>query len=95
MKTMVFEGSAGYSPPTQLAVCQLRHRQDLSLSALCALACSYTASAVQIALSHRVQVIIDLLGSLASDLDALAVSIVSSGVNIVLVVTRSWCSLTG
>jgi hypothetical protein len=34
-------------------------------------------------------------GSLASDLDALAVSMVSSGVNIVLVVTRSWCSLTG
>ncbi len=53
MKTMVCEGLAGYSPPTQLAVCQLRHRQDRSLFALCALACSYTASAVQIALSHR------------------------------------------
>ena len=53
MKTMVCEGLAGYSPPTQLAVCQLRHRQDLSLSALWALACSYTARAVQIALSHR------------------------------------------
>ena len=49
-KTMVCEGLAGYPPPTQLAVCQLRHRQDLSLSALCALACSYTASALQIAL---------------------------------------------
>ncbi len=47
------EGLACYPPSTQLAVCQLRHRQDLSLSALCALACSYTASAVQIALSHR------------------------------------------
>ena len=46
---MVCEGLAGCPPPTQLAVCQLRHRQDLSLSALCALACSYTASAVQIA----------------------------------------------
>ncbi len=52
MKTrMVYEGLAGYSPPTQLAVCQLRHRQDLSLSALCALAGPYTASAYQIALS--------------------------------------------
>ncbi len=50
---MVCEGLAGFPPLTQLAVCQLRHRQDLSLSALCALACSYTASAVQIALSHR------------------------------------------
>ena len=49
---MVCEGLAGCPPPTQLAVCQLRHRQDLSLSALCALACSYTASAVQIALPH-------------------------------------------
>ena len=39
MKTMVYEGLAGCSPPTQLAVCQLRHRQDLSLSALRALAC--------------------------------------------------------
>jgi hypothetical protein len=34
-------------------------------------------------------------GSFASDLAALAVSIVSSGVYIVFVVTRSWCSLTG
>jgi hypothetical protein len=34
-------------------------------------------------------------GSLASDLDALAVSMVSSGVKMVFVVTRSWCSLTG
>ncbi len=36
-----------------------------------------------------------MAGSLASNLDALAVSIVSSGVKIVLVVTKSWCSLTG
>jgi hypothetical protein len=50
---MVCEGLAGYPPPTQLAVCQLRHRQDLSLSALCALACVYTASVLQIALSNR------------------------------------------
>ena len=49
----VCESLAGFPPPTQLAVCQLRHRQDLSLSALCALACSYTASALRIALSHR------------------------------------------
>jgi hypothetical protein len=54
MKTMVCEGLAGYSPPTQLAVCQLRHRQDLSLFALCALAGPYTAcSALQIALTTR------------------------------------------
>ena len=50
---MVCEGLAGFPPPTQLAVCQLRHRQDLSLSALCALACAYTASASRIALIHR------------------------------------------
>jgi hypothetical protein len=50
---MVCEGLAGYPPPTQLAVCQLRHRQDLSLSALYALAGSYTASALQIALLQR------------------------------------------
>ncbi len=50
---MVYEGLAGYSPPTQLAVCQLRHRQGLSPSALCALAGPYTASALQIALPTR------------------------------------------
>ena len=43
---MVYKGLAGYPPPTQLAVCQLRHRQDLSLSALCALCCPDTVSAL-------------------------------------------------
>jgi hypothetical protein len=36
-----------------------------------------------------------VVGSFASDLAALAVSIVYNGVYIVFVVTRSWCSLTG
>ena len=52
-KTIVYECLAGPSPPTQLAVCQLRHRQDHALSALCALAGPYTASASQIALPTR------------------------------------------
>ena len=39
---MVYECLAAPSPPTQLAVCQLRHRQDQALSALCALAGPYT-----------------------------------------------------
>ncbi len=50
---MVCECLAGPSPPTQLAVCQLRYRQDHALSALCALAGPYTASASQIALPTR------------------------------------------
>ncbi len=52
-KTMVYECLAGQSPPTQLAVCQLHHRQDHALSAICALAGPYTASASQIALPTR------------------------------------------
>ena len=49
----VCESLAGFPPSTQLAVCQLRHRQDLSLSVrFLVLACS-TASTVQIALSDK------------------------------------------
>ncbi len=53
VKTKVYECLAGPSPPTQLAVCQMRHRQDHALSALCALAGSCTASVSQIALPTR------------------------------------------